>query len=199
MQRAIIQRSLCGAAALAALIGLGLAAPASAQIESPGRHPIYGFELEPHLVWQWTGDEAARGDGVGLGFRIAIPLLDNGPVPTINNNLAIAFGLDWAHFSDSCGPGDCDEDDIWLPVTLQWNFFLTSMISIFPELGLGFRNAILDYDDYCRDGLRCRGSGSDLSVHLVLWFGARFKLSDNVALILRLGVPMLHFGASFSF
>ena len=28
----------------------------------------------------------------------------DGPVTTINNSLAIGFGLDWAHFDDACGP-----------------------------------------------------------------------------------------------
>ena len=186
------------------LVGAGaffcLFSPSSAraQIDSPRHHKHYSAEIEPHLVWQWTGDEAAVDDGIGLGFRVAIPIMQDGPVPTINNNLAIAFGLDWAYFSDRCFEisADCSENDFWIPITLQWNFFLTEMISIFPEMGLGFRDAILDYD-VCRGGRRC--TDSDLEVHLVLWFGARFRITDQFAIIARLGVPSLTLGGSFTF
>lgn len=167
---------------------------ANAQINTPGRHPRYTAELEPHLVWQWTGDERAHNDGIGMGFRASIPLLQDGPVPTINNSLAISFGIDWAHFPECYDYGDCSEDDFWVPVVAQWNFYLTSVISIFPEFGLGFRDAIIDYDGPCR-GNGCRGSA--LEVHPVLWFGARFQLANAVALVLRLGTPSLQLGVSF--
>jgi hypothetical protein len=173
---------------------------AHAQINSSGRHPHYSAELEPHLVWQWTGDEAAVDDGVGIGFRASIPLMQDGPVPSINNNLAISFGLDWAHFSGCAwyGPNDaCGEDDFWVPVTLQWNFFLSPVVSVFPEFGLGFRDAIFNYDygtTRC-DGRACRGSV--LEVHPVLWFGARFRVIEPMAIVVRLGTPSLTLGVSF--
>lgn len=197
MHRRTIQPSLATAAALlfGCLTSLW-APPCAAQLANPGRHARYHVELEPHLVWQWTGDEAARDDGIGLGFRASIPVLDNGPVPTINNNLAVTFGLAWAHFPECRGFDDCDEDDIWVPVTMQWNFFLTQMISVFPEVGLGFRHASFAYDDSCsrRD---CRTSS--LEVHPIVLFGARFRLTDMIALVLRLGTPSLNFGVSFFF
>ncbi|HEX4354133.1 MAG TPA: hypothetical protein VHZ95_14490 [Polyangiales bacterium] len=184
-------------ASLLFAIGLLLCRDVEAQIDSSGHHSRYMVELEPHLVWQWTGDEVAVDDGIGLGFRVSIPIMQDGPVPTLNNNLAIGFGLDWAHFGGGCyGVSNaCDEDDIWVPVTLQWNFFLTQAISIFPELGLGFRDAI--FDGYLCSNGRCRGS--DLEVQPILWFGARFRVLDQFALVLRLGTPSLEFGASFTF
>lgn len=166
---------------------------AAAQLNTPGRHPRYTAELEPHLVWQWTGDERARNDGIGMGFRASIPLLQDGPVSTINNSLAISFGLDWAYFPECYDYRDCSENDFWVPVVAQWNFYLTPVISLFPEFGLGFRNAVIDYDAPCR-GDNCRGSA--LEVHPVLWFGARFRLADAVALTLRLGTPSLQLGVS---
>jgi hypothetical protein len=173
----------------------GATVPASAQINVPGRHPHYVAELEPHLVWQWTGDERAHNDGIGMGFRASIPLLQDGPVSTINNSLAISFGLDWAHFPECYDYGGCSEDDFWVPVVAQWNFYITEVISLFPEFGLGFRNAIIDYDDGPCRGNNCRGSA--LEVHPVLWFGARFRLANAIALTLRLGTPSLQLGVSF--
>jgi hypothetical protein len=190
-------RSLTARCVLIAAISaawLATAGPASAQLNTPNRHPHYTVELEPHLVWQWTGDERSHNDGVGMGFRASIPLLQDGPIPTINNSLAISFGLDWAHFPECYDYGDCSEDDFWVPVVAQWNFYLTPVISIFPEFGLGFRDAIIDYDSPCR-GNNCRGSA--LEVHPVLWFGARFRLANAIALTLRLGTPSLQLGVSF--
>jgi hypothetical protein len=169
---------------------------AAAQVKSAGRHLRYGVELEPHLVWQWNGDEIARSDGIGMGFRASIPILQDGPVPTINNSLAITFGFDWAHFPECYDYRYCSEDDFWVPVAVQWNFYLTPRFSLFPEFGLGFRDAVLayDYDEPCR-GRGCRGYS--LEVHPVLWFGARFLLSDYIALVFRLGTPSLQLGVSF--
>jgi hypothetical protein len=76
---------------------------------------------------------------------------------------------------------------------MQWNFYLTKVISVFPEFGLGFRDAIYD-QTVCTNG-RCRTS--DLSVYPVLWFGARFRLTDLLAIVVRLGTPSLQFGVSF--
>jgi hypothetical protein len=190
-------RLLLAAAAICAGLALG-PGHAAAQINSSGRHTHYSVELEPHLVWQWTGDEAAVDDGVGIGFRASIPIMQDGPVPSLNNNLAITFGLDWAHFSDCWyGPNrDCGEDDFWIPITLQWNFFLTPVVSVFPEFGLGFRDAVFNYDNGfdCNRG-RCRGS--NLELRPVLWFGARFRVSDPVSIVVRLGTPSLQLGVSF--
>ena len=183
-------------AGLSLLLCLLLTQRADAQIGSPGRHPHYHVELEPHLVWQWTGDEAALDDGIGFGFRASIPLLQDGPVSTINNSLAISFGIDWAWFGDCRAyGGDCRENDFWVPITMQWNFFLTSVVSLFPEFGLGFRDAAFDYDVACSPR-GCRGSS--LEVHPVLWFGARFYLAQSFAIVVRLGTPSLQLGASFT-
>jgi hypothetical protein len=179
------------------LIGPGRAA---AQINNPGQHEHYSAELEPHLVWQWDGDEAASSDGLGVGFRASIPLMQDGPVSSINNNLALTFGLDWAHFS-GCGlygPHDgCGEDDFWVPITLQWNFFLTPVVSVFPEFGLGFRDAIFSYDRVAGacDGRNCRSSYLD--VYPVLWLGGRFRVSRAINVVVRLGTPSLQLGVSF--
>jgi hypothetical protein len=42
----------------------------------------------------------------------------------------------------------------------------------------------------------CNDDVDDLDVELVLWFGARFIVADNIALTLRLGSPSLLFGVS---
>jgi hypothetical protein len=192
---------------LAATLWVAVSAvPAHAQIRSPNHHTAYSVELEPHLVLQWTDQPFWNDDGVGLGFRASIPVLANGPIPSINNNLAIGFGLDWAHF-DGCGPwnGACGANSFLFPIVAQWNFFLTEWFSIFPELGLAVAHARLTWDgtvpDRCArvNGIDvCRSGASHTYFDLALWLGARFSISNHVAFTLRLGTPSILIGAAFS-
>ncbi|HEU5073550.1 MAG TPA: hypothetical protein VFU02_05245, partial [Polyangiaceae bacterium] len=74
---------------------------AFAQIKQPGAHLNYSAELEPQGVLQWDGPSGFD-EGLGVGFRAAIPLFHNGPIEKINNNMAIGFGFHWAFFEDDC-------------------------------------------------------------------------------------------------
>ena len=177
---------------------------ASAQIRTPRAHPRYGVELEPHLVLQWTDEPYWNDEGIGVGFRASIPVLQDGPIQSINNSLAVSFGLDWAHFDD-CGPNDdiCDANDLWFPFVMQWNFWITKSISLFPEVGLALQYSMLDWDgpfpnDCVRvNGIRvCDDDRDDLDIEFVIWLGARFLITEDVALTLRLGMPSLLFGVS---
>lgn len=199
------------------LAGLGLVAllassgTAHAQIRNPGAHSHYDAEVEPHLVWQWDNTGWWADEGIGVGLRVTIPLVHNGPIETINNSMGIGFGLDWAHFGNACwvgGPfrqqirgwdyGDCSMNDFWLPVVWQWNFFFSDSVSALFEPGLAIEHTRWS-------GSLCSGSGgsfcdydnSDTSLRFVLWIGVRFHLSDDFALVLRLGTPSLQFGPSF--
>jgi hypothetical protein len=190
---------------LAFVLTVLTALSAKAQIKSPGAHLRYGAEIDAHLVVQWDHEPRWHDEGIGLGVHFAIPLVDNGPITTINNSLAIAFGLDWAHFGDSCelrgfeSYDDCSANDFWVPVVAQWNFYFSKTISAFPELGLGIQHSRWDAG-YCRRGgdyFRCDDGGSDTDVELVMWLGVRFHLQDSFALTLRLGTPSLLLGAAF--
>ncbi len=189
----------------AAAVTLFVTSGASAQIRSPRSHVHYGVELEPHLVVQWADEPFWDDTGVGVGLRASIPVIPDGPINSINNSLAVGFGLDWAHF-DGCGPWNdvCDANDFWIPLVVQWNFFLTKNISLFGELGLALQYSVLEWEggipSNCArvNGVNiCNEDVDDLDVELVLWFGARFIVADNVALTLRLGSPSLLFGVSF--
>jgi hypothetical protein len=186
-----------------------LSAAASAQIDHPGGHPHYAAEIEPRLVVQWDDEPWWDDDGIGLGIRASIPVVQDGPVRTINNSLALSFGLDWAHFDDACwGPGprpnvisdDCSANDFWLPFVVQWNFFFSDLISAFPELGLGLEYETWD-GDLCGSGRNLYvcgdGDSSDVDIELLLWLGVRFHVADSFAITLRLGTPSLTLGASF--
>ena len=189
------------------VLGL-LSAPAlaSAQIKQPGAHRLYPVELEPHLLVQWN--DSCASDGFGPGFRATIPFLDNGPIPKINNNMGIGFGLDWAHSGSNsrCAAyyrngvyyGNGYTADIWtIPVVVQWNFFLLPKISVFGEAGLVLQHYRYD-SDYGIDCGRnyCAGVGSDNGVDASFAAGGRFLVSDSVGFLLRLGYPYFSAGVS---
>ncbi len=178
---------------------------AATVVKTPGEHPHYSVELEPHLVLDWAGAPGPDDEGFGAGLRASIPLFHNGPISTINNNMAITFGFDWSRGSHHCGPWrdprhawveDCDIDSFWFPVALQWNFFLTDVISVFGEPGLAIAHHRWDQGLGCWAPGYCDPDGHDTRIRPVFWAGARFMLSDTIGITVRLGTPSVTAGVS---
>ncbi|MGC4094411.1 MAG: outer membrane beta-barrel protein [Polyangiaceae bacterium] len=193
-----------------------LPSTAQAQIKQPGQHPHYAFELEPHFTFQWDhGPDYYGSEGVGLGLRASIPLFHNGPIPSINNNMAITFGLDWVHFgydrNAACvrfrggfcnNNWDFSANALWFPVALQWNFFVHKSISVFGEVGLAFAHTRYSWAQPCPqspNGLCEYRDSSTRFPYFVFYPGARFMLSDSIGITVRVGYPHLTAGASFLF
>jgi hypothetical protein len=176
-------------AGLGIWVGVVALAPRFAHAESiisqPGNHPKYTIEFEPHLLLGWanidTNDpfphkiDFGNNSGFGPGLRLSIPLVDNGFIKKINNNVALGFGVDWAHYG---GPGS---DVLWFPVVMQWNFFITDIITVFGEPGGAFRYV-------------SSHGHSELHVDGVLQAGAKFMFSRSVGLTLRAGYPYFSAG-----
>ena len=188
-------------------------ASAAGIVREPGNHPHYSVELEPHFIWTWDWLPRQAQDGLGVGLRASIPFFHNGPIDTINNNMAITFGFDWAHSSAPCGPGlrpppgyppgyyagynDCSANSYWFPVALQWNFFLTDIISVFGEPGLAIAHHRWNHFVPCGPGaLACEYSDSETNLHPVLWGGARFMFGNTFGVTVRLGMPSISAGLS---
>lgn len=190
-------------------------ARAAGIIRNPGDHPKYGVELEPHGLLRWNtyyyGDT-----GFGLGFHAVIPLMDNGPIQKINNNMGIGFGFDWAHYSENyCfgyGPffvrgvpanAGCSAygNAFMFPVFMQWNFFLTEIVSVYGEAGFGISDETYGFNNYylgaCPVGVDCSTSGSHLEAFPYFEGGGRFLFGDTVGLMVRIGYPLLTVGAVF--
>jgi hypothetical protein len=196
---------------LLALLSMPRVAEARSVIKQPGNHPDYSVEIEPHFVFQWAnrfGDD----DGFGPGVRVNIPFLDNGPIKTINNNMAIGVGLDITFGDNDCrwwwnrherdewlDHEDCSVTEVWLPVTLQWNFFLTDVISVFGEPGFAISHRRWDWDWYCErgSGALCDYDDSDTGLDFVFWGGARFMFSDTIGATVRIGSPYVSVGVNF--
>jgi hypothetical protein len=199
---------------LAALLGAtALLASTSAladdTIKRPGDHPQYAVEIEPHLLWGWAQYDYVAGDGLGLGARFSIPIVKNGFIPSINNSVAISFGVDWLHYSaDNCYLyggrnrylGPCwavgDVNTLLFPVVMQWNFFVGKQWSVFGEPGLVIYHTFFDPCGNAPAGYYC-GNPTLTGVDLALYIGGRFHINDHVALVLRIGYPTFSFGVSF--
>jgi hypothetical protein len=136
-------------------------------IKFPGLHPDYDFEAEPHLL------VAPFHEGLpGAGFRGTFPVVHNGFVKTINNSVGVGVGADFT------------QDHLWIPVVMQWNFWLTQNWSVFGEPGVVFR-------------FRDAAKGKGVPDWIGFYAGGRYHFSDSVALTLRIGRPTLSVGVSF--
>ena len=137
----------------------------AAQLQSPGKHAAYDFSLEPHLL-------RGRG-GLGAGLRTTVPILTQGPMDSLNNDLALGFGIDVSHDGDD----KKDENVVWLPVVAQWSFYLHHRLSVFAEAGVG---------------LETDAEGTDIQPFLSA--GGRFMVTTTTGVLLRAGFPYLSLG-----
>jgi len=193
-------------ALVGALCVLCLSASASAQstIKQPGQRAHYFFEAEPHLaVGLFDAPGFGGGTGLGLGFRGTIQLLQNGFIPKLNNSVGIGFGLDYLRYDGWQGPrGLCQQfvtgpngvpicvratssinhvNYFYVPVVMQWNFWLHRRWSVFGEPGLAF---------YFQDG-------QFEVTPFVFYAGGRYHITDRITLTMRLGYPTFSLGVSF--
>ncbi|GAC1351580.1 MAG: hypothetical protein NVSMB1_05970 [Polyangiales bacterium] len=192
----MLPRSLVFVALAASTMTVGLwretDASAASIIKDPAP-PKYHVEIEPHLNLNFLAFDYAT-TGFGPGVRFGIPIMSPGFIPSINDSVAISFGADFMRYSGYdffCdGPGGrCYNSggfwSMYLPVTLQWNFWLTEKWSVFGEPGLTFRHSF--NDAYCDNRVwNCRSSDQFLGAFYV---GGRYLFSDTVALTLRAGYP----------
>jgi hypothetical protein len=169
-------------------------------ISRPGAHPSYSFEAEPHLlIGALPAPKPARGTGFGFGFRGTVELVDNGFISSINNSVGFGFGADWVHYGDSNVPcpktdsGQCRDSDpdfslytFSVPVTMQWNFWLSRSWSVFGEPGVSLRYVSKGNDSFKLDPF-------------VLWLGGRYHFEERITLTLRVGYPVFSVGVSFLF
>jgi hypothetical protein len=197
-----------------AVVGVWLtASPVRAEdmiIKRPGDHPVYSVEIEPHLVAAFFLPTAGS-NGFGLGGRFTIPIVKNGFVSSINNSVGIGFGLDWVHYNgcyywhNPYYPACSNLNSIWLPVVMQWNFFLSTHWSVFGEPGLainynswGAGCSGVFIDNNRRVEYACPPAPNRVDLNpFVLFIGGRYHFSETTALTMRIGWPYASIGVSF--
>lgn len=157
-------------AAAAVVFGASTAHADESIIKNPGDHPMYRFEAEPHGLIGLGGPFGNRAD-FGAGFRGTIIIVDNGFVKTINNSVGIGFGGD-IFFRNTT---------VFIPVVMQWNFWLSPHWSVFGEPGVGV----------------AVNSANRMPVVPTGYVGGRYHFNDRISLTLRAGFPAFSVGVSF--
>ena len=177
-------------------------AGAQSIIKNPGDHPRYSVEMEPHVNLGWANrGYAGSSAALGAGARFSIPIVHNGFISSINNSVAISFGLDYLRYGCNVRfvntDYDCGASYLLFPVAMQWNFWLSPKFSVFGEPGLYIYHGF--FDDICSGpgNQRFCTTPTQTSVDFMFHAGGRFHINDTVALTLRVGYPTLSFGVSF--
>ena len=190
--------SVCGA-----VLVMAWANPAQAQstLRVPGLRPKYAVELEPHLLLSpFDAPDDPSGDGYGFGARASIEVAPEGFIQNLNDSVGIGFGLDWLHYDALRGRGLCERfattaggvpvcvetsahhsSYVFVPLVMQWNFWLHQHWSVFGEPGLALTH---------------RSEGG-FGVSPVFAAGGRYHFSKRVALTVRVGYPTLSLGVSW--
>lgn len=195
------------AAALASTAAIPAAQARDTRVIRDWRTPIaYQLELEPHLLVGTDPPGPGAGSGVGAGVRASFVVLPDGFLRNVNDSVAIGVGLDFGHYysdwwtndtRDQCvhfapGPNGtqvCTETTsyrgtynyVYVPVVMQWNFWLTHRWSVFAEPGLNLYFA----------------SHHSLDISPALYVGGRFHIANGIAITGRLGYPASSIGLSF--
>jgi len=135
---------------------------------------------------------------MNLQDRVAV---EHGFVPSINNNVAIGFGVDYLHYNGcnfrqngvdyGCGAGF-----LTFPVVMQWNFFLTEHWSVFGEPGLFLYHGFFD-TNYCDAKFKNCVYANTNGVDFAFYAGGRYHFNDKISLTMRIGYPTFSFGVSF--
>jgi len=167
-----MRRALVPLVVIAALLPPAVArADEHSIIRSPGDHPPYFFEAEPHLLVGYSGPFDSDGN-FGVGFRGTFHIA-NGFVPSINDSVGVGVGFDLA-----------TNGHVLIPIVMQWNFYLSREWSVFGEPGLAVRYQSVP-------GAR------NVNVDPQLYVGGRWHFSDQMTLTMRLGYPTFSVGVSF--
>ncbi|MES1206755.1 MAG: hypothetical protein ABUS79_12535 [Pseudomonadota bacterium] len=195
------------ACAAALLLAAGVARARDGFIVRDRRAPFdYTAEIEPHLVFGSGPPGNGTGSGVGVGARASLVVAPDGFIRDVNDSVAIGFGLDYGHYAaryaingyrDRClrfepGPAGtmvCTDvtsnggsyNYLFIPVVMQWNFWLTEKFSAFGEPGLSLY--YLGNDGF--------------GVAPALYVGGRLRITDVMTLTARIGYPTVSFGVSF--
>lgn len=194
----------------AMLLVAGAARAEDMIIKRPGDHPTYSVELEPHLALAFVVPTAGS-NGVGLGGRFTIPIVKNGFISSINNSVGIGFGIDWINYNGCyrgrwANPYYCNNfQAFYIPIVMQWNFFLSTHWSVFGEPGLAItHNSYGECLDFYIDGrgnrvgYDCGAAPGRIGIDpIVLFLGGRYHFSETVALTMRIGWPYASIGVSF--
>jgi hypothetical protein len=82
-------------------------------------------------------------DGLGLGFRVGVPLVPQGILHAqVRDELVLELGADFVHYSERIGYSPYYVDYSWNGLLavggVAWNFWFTPNLALYPKLDLGW-------------------------------------------------------------
>jgi hypothetical protein len=162
-------RSTLAVTVLAAAAALALAAPAPARAQQRD----HGVRFDVHLDFGWYAN-------AGVGVRADIPVVPDGIVDGVDDDLSLSLGAELFWFYRNEGFG------VFPLAAMQWNFYLSEDWSLCPEIGVALWFGP-DRNDHWRS-----------PVAPFAGFGARYHFSVRNALLLRVTWPSgLQVGITF--
>jgi hypothetical protein len=187
------QRKQHAARALATVFGLCClfaSVPASAQHDGVSIKRPYRGERPTEL--NLHAGLSHHGPGLAAGARVAIPILDNGFVDSIDNAIYLTIGGDVLF--DRCFGGCGRHDDDYgvafaVPLTGRWQFNFTPLWSAYGEVGPN----IYIHSHWLDDG-SIRGPGRVPGAWIALTVGGKWHFAPRTSLTLALGAPYSHIG-----
>lgn len=135
------------------------------------------------------------GLGPAVGLRVAIPIVDNGFVSSIDNAIYITVGGDlfFERCVGGCGARDRDYGiAVGVPVTGRWQFNFTPEWSAYGEVG----GSVYVHSHWLGDG-DFPGVWHAAPHWLATAVGGKWHFAPTTSLTLSLGAPYSHVGLDF--
>jgi hypothetical protein len=139
----------------------------------------YSVELGLHFAGETVPPNDTDSRGAGPGGRLYFNVLPKGLIADVVDSFAIGAGVD-ASLTSKNQDGTA-RSHVLVPVTAQWNFWLTDRFSLFLEPGVSL---VL---------------GAGTHVQPVIYAGARYALGSSFALTGKAGIPDATVGVAFLF
>jgi len=195
--RAVLARTVLVAAlavGVGALTTLATPAPVAAQREGPGSLKDPGPHTRPMMISLFTGIPwgyySSYGFPFSIGGRFLLPIVPDGFIPSVNDEFALEFGLDFNFVFISNDYGYWDESTIFgvmFPIEAMYDFHFTPMFDAYVKAGLQFG---ADFSDYLHDGFW---------VTAISVVGMRLWFSDSLAFRAEAGWPWIKAGIALAF
>lgn len=160
------------------------------------------IRLNAYYGYGWYRDNFCGGGycgyygsyGIGPGFQMLFPVVQNGFIPSINNAFYVGFFTDFLFHGDNAGRYGFDYGFFSLPigVLVQWRFYLFEILSVYANLGGGFWPWIFNDNNIYYRGTLFRGFP-------LFALGANLHFTQKIGMNFEFGYPSAKIGLNIGF
>lgn len=215
MNLATLRIAICSLVVFAVLLSDGIhviPTPTDAQAQFIADKPFRGsrrnieinLRLSTYYGYGWYADDYCGGRycghygsyGIGPGFQMLFPVIQNGFIPSLNNAFYVGFFTDFQFHGDNAGRYGSDYGFFSVPigVLVQWRFYLFEILSVYANLGGGFWPWIFN-DNYSY----CRGCGTAFRGFPLFELGANLHFTKHIGMNFEFGYPAARIGLNIGF